>query len=114
MEQQRHLPLYPIPVCFTMSPVSQITRQQYHNAVMASQMDKSSQSMDGEVTKNELTELHDAVETSVVFTSVTSTAGGNPDCAVVVLNETSHMLNQQQNCVGLSRSNHSAHSEGPI
>lgn len=97
-----------------MPPVSQITRQQYHNAVMASQMDKSSQSVDSEVTKNELTELHDAVETSVVFTSVTSTAGGNPDCAVVVLNETSHMLNQQQNCVGLSRSNHSAHSEGPI
>lgn len=95
-------------------PVFQITRQQYHNAVMASQMDKSSQSTDSEVTKNELTELHDTVETSVVFTSVTSTAGGNPDCAVVVLNETSHMLNQQQNCVGLSRSNHSAHSEGPI
>lgn len=82
---------------------------------MASQMDKSSQSTDSEVTKNELTELHDAVETSVLLTSVSgSTAGGSPDCAVVVLNETSHMLNQQQNCVGLSRSNHSAHNEGPI
>lgn len=82
---------------------------------MASQMDKSSQSTDSEVTKNELSELHDAVEASVVFTSVTGSAGGNPDCGVVVLSETAHMLNQQQqNCVGLSRSNHSAHNEGPI
>uniref|UniRef100_A0A8C4NZ47 Metal transporter n=1 Tax=Dicentrarchus labrax TaxID=13489 RepID=A0A8C4NZ47_DICLA len=66
-----------------------VTRQQYQNAVMASRMDKTPQSTDSEFTKIELTltELHDG---------------------------TSHLLNQQQNCVGLSRSNHSAHNEGPI
>ncbi|TWW58624.1 Metal transporter CNNM2 [Takifugu flavidus] len=110
---QGYVPDYSVRACSDLQFIK-ITRQQYHNAVMASQMDKSSQTTDSEVTKSELTELHDAVETSVVFTSVTSTAGGNPDCAVVVLNETSHMLNQQQNCVGLSRSNHSTHNEGPI
>ncbi|XP_060947301.1 metal transporter CNNM2 isoform X4 [Limanda limanda] len=70
-----------------------ITRQQYQNAVMASRMDKTPQSTDNEFTKIELTltELHDAVETS-----------------------TSHLLNPQQNCVGLSKSNHSAHNEAPI
>ncbi|XP_029356352.1 metal transporter CNNM2 isoform X6 [Echeneis naucrates] len=70
-----------------------VTRQQYQNAVMASRMDKTPQSTDSEFTKIELTltELHDAVA-----------------------NETSHLLNQQQNCVGLSRSNHSTHNEGPI
>ncbi|XP_022611328.1 metal transporter CNNM2 isoform X6 [Seriola dumerili] len=70
-----------------------VTRQQYQNAVMASRMDKTPQSTDSEFTKIELTltELHDGVETP-----------------------TSHLLNQQQNCVGLSRSNHSAHNEGPI
>ncbi|CAG03347.1 unnamed protein product, partial [Tetraodon nigroviridis] len=111
---QGYVPDYSVRACSDLQFIK-ITRQQYHNAVMASQMDKSSQSTDSEVTKNELTELHDAVETSVLLTSVSgSTAGGSPDCAVVVLNETSHMLNQQQNCVGLSRSNHSAHNEGPI
>ncbi|XP_060947293.1 metal transporter CNNM2 isoform X3 [Limanda limanda] len=71
-----------------------ITRQQYQNAVMASRMDKTPQSTDNEFTKIELTltELHDAVETSA----------------------TSHLLNPQQNCVGLSKSNHSAHNEAPI
>ncbi|XP_022611327.1 metal transporter CNNM2 isoform X5 [Seriola dumerili] len=71
-----------------------VTRQQYQNAVMASRMDKTPQSTDSEFTKIELTltELHDGVETPA----------------------TSHLLNQQQNCVGLSRSNHSAHNEGPI
>ncbi|XP_053275355.1 metal transporter CNNM2 isoform X3 [Pleuronectes platessa] len=70
-----------------------ITRQQYQNAVMASRMDKTPQSTDNEFTKIELTltELHDAVS-----------------------NETSHLLSPQQNCVGLSRSNHSAHNEAPI
>ncbi|XP_040002147.1 metal transporter CNNM2 isoform X6 [Xiphias gladius] len=70
-----------------------VTRQQYQNAVMASRMDKTPQSTDSEFTKIELTltELHDGVETP-----------------------TSHLLNQQQNCVGISRSNHSGHNEGPI
>ncbi|XP_040002146.1 metal transporter CNNM2 isoform X5 [Xiphias gladius] len=71
-----------------------VTRQQYQNAVMASRMDKTPQSTDSEFTKIELTltELHDGVETPA----------------------TSHLLNQQQNCVGISRSNHSGHNEGPI
>ncbi|XP_061578799.1 metal transporter CNNM2 isoform X1 [Cololabis saira] len=86
-----------------------VTRQQYQNAVMASRMDKTPQSTDSEFTKIELTltELHDGVETPIVLS--TTTAG-----VPAVANETSHLLNQQQNCVGLSRSNHSAHNEGAI
>uniref|UniRef100_A0A087XIC7 Metal transporter n=1 Tax=Poecilia formosa TaxID=48698 RepID=A0A087XIC7_POEFO len=74
-----------------------VTRQQYHNAVMASRMDKTPQSTDSELTKIELTltEFHDGVA-----------------------NETSHLLTPQHNCVGqnlgLSWSNHSAHNEGPM
>ncbi|KAK2919328.1 hypothetical protein Q8A73_003699 [Channa argus] len=93
-----------------------VTRQQYQNAVMASRMDKTPQSTDSEFTKIELTltELHDGVETPVVVTTTASTTCTTPAVAIGVANETSHLLNQQQNCVGLSRSNHSAHNEGPI
>ncbi|XP_051240304.1 metal transporter CNNM2 isoform X2 [Dicentrarchus labrax] len=93
-----------------------VTRQQYQNAVMASRMDKTPQSTDSEFTKIELTltELHDGVETPAVVTTTASTTSTTPAVSVVVANETSHLLNQQQNCVGLSRSNHSAHNEGPI
>ncbi|XP_010184273.1 PREDICTED: metal transporter CNNM2-like, partial [Mesitornis unicolor] len=68
-----------------------ITRQQYQNALMASQMDKTPQSLDSETTKIELTlsELHD----------------GLPD-------ETANLLNEQ-NCV-THKPNHSMHSEGAI
>ncbi|XP_068445250.1 metal transporter CNNM2-like isoform X1 [Clinocottus analis] len=95
-----------------------VTRQQYQNAVMASRMDKTPQSTDSEFTKIELTltELHDGVETPtvvVVSTTASSTVTA-PAVSVSVANETSHLLNQQQNCVGLSKSNHSAHNEGPI
>lgn len=83
---------------------------------MASRMDKTPQSTDSEFTKIELTltELHDVVETPTVVTSTASTTSTTPAMSVVVANETSHLLNQQQNCVGLSRSNHSTHNEGPI
>lgn len=83
---------------------------------MASRMDKTPQSTDSEFTKIELTltELHDAVEPSTVVTSTASTTSTTPAVSVVVANETSHLLNQQQNCVGLNRSNHSTHNEGPI
>ena len=88
---------------------------------MASRMDKTPQSTDSEFTKIELTltELHDGVETpTVVVTSTagtTSTTSTTPAVSVTVANETSHLLNQQQqNCVGLNRSNHTAHNEGPI
>uniref|UniRef100_A0A3P9H013 Metal transporter n=1 Tax=Oryzias latipes TaxID=8090 RepID=A0A3P9H013_ORYLA len=86
-----------------------VTRQQYQNAVMASRMDKTPQSTDSEFTKIELTltELHDGVETPVMVNTMSSTTP-----AISVANETSHLLNQ--NCVGLSRSNHSAHNDGPI
>lgn len=78
-------------------------------------MDKTPQSTDSEFTKIELTptELHDGVEPPAVVV-VSSTATDTAGAAVSVANETSHLLNQQQNCVGLSRSNHSAHNEGPI
>ncbi|KAG9350511.1 hypothetical protein JZ751_026877 [Albula glossodonta] len=68
-----------------------VTRQQYQNALMASRMDKTPQSTDGEYTKIELTltELHD----------------GLPD-------ETANLLNQQQNCVAHSKPNHTMHNEG--
>ncbi|XP_056135709.1 metal transporter CNNM2 isoform X2 [Lampris incognitus] len=92
-----------------------VTRQQYQNALMASRIDKTPQSTDSEFTKIELTltELHDGVDapTVPISTSITLTTSAT---ATAVANETSHLLNQQQNCVGLSRSNHSAHSEGPI
>uniref|UniRef100_A0A8C9Y6G0 Metal transporter n=1 Tax=Sander lucioperca TaxID=283035 RepID=A0A8C9Y6G0_SANLU len=93
-----------------------VTRQQYQNAVMASRMDKTPQSTDSEFTKIELTltELHDGVETPAVVTTTASTTSTTPAVSVSVANETSYLLNQQQNCVGLSRSNHSAHNEGPI
>uniref|UniRef100_A0A3P9K3P7 Metal transporter n=1 Tax=Oryzias latipes TaxID=8090 RepID=A0A3P9K3P7_ORYLA len=86
-----------------------VTRQQYQNAVMASRMDKTPQSTDSEFTKIELTltELHDGVETPVMVNTMSSTTP-----AISVANETSHLLSQ--NCVGLSRSNHSAHNDGPI
>uniref|UniRef100_UPI003AAF0FB4 metal transporter CNNM2 isoform X9 n=1 Tax=Centroberyx gerrardi TaxID=166262 RepID=UPI003AAF0FB4 len=92
-----------------------VTRQQYQNALMASRMDKTPQSTDSEFTKIELTltELHDGVETPAVATT-TSTTSTTSAVAIAVANETSHLLNQQQNCVGLSRSNHSTHNEGPI
>lgn len=84
---------------------------------MASRMDKTPQSTDSEFTKIELTltELHDGVDLPpAAVTSGTTPAVTGPTVSVVVANETSHLLNQQQNCVGLSRSNHSAHNEGPI
>uniref|UniRef100_A0A3Q0RD80 Metal transporter n=1 Tax=Amphilophus citrinellus TaxID=61819 RepID=A0A3Q0RD80_AMPCI len=93
-----------------------VTRQQYQNAVMASRMDKTPQSTDSEFTKIELTltELHDGVESPAVVTTTATTTITTPAVAFAVANETSHLLNQQQNCVGLSRSNHSSHNEGPI
>ncbi|CAL9700696.1 unnamed protein product [Knipowitschia caucasica] len=92
-----------------------VTRQQYQNAVMASRMDKTPQSTDSEFTKIELTltELHhDGIET--VVPPSTCTSSSTPAVAIAVGNETAHLLNQQLNCVSLKRSNHSAHSEGPI
>ncbi|KAM9770345.1 metal transporter CNNM2 isoform 2-T2 [Menidia menidia] len=106
-----------------------VTRQQYQNAVMASRMDKTPQSTDSEFTKIELTltELHDGVDGAAVLAAaagaVLSAGGGGacppptgpaPAVAVAVANETSHLLSQQQNCVGLVRSNHSGHGEGPM
>ncbi|KAM4751247.1 metal transporter CNNM2 isoform 3-T3 [Anableps anableps] len=89
-----------------------VTRQQYQNAVMASRMDKTPQSTDSEFTKIELTltELHDGMETPAIVTTTASTTSTSPAMALAMANETSHLLNQQQNCVGLSRSNHNAHS----
>lgn len=82
---------------------------------MASRMDKTPQSTDSEFTKIELTltDLHD-VEPPAALTTTTTATSTTPAVAVAVANETSHLLSQQQNCVGLSRSNHSAHNEGPI
>uniref|UniRef100_A0A1A8R6M8 Metal transporter n=2 Tax=Nothobranchius TaxID=28779 RepID=A0A1A8R6M8_9TELE len=93
-----------------------VTRQQYQNAVMASRMDKTPQSTDSEFTKIELTltELHDRVEAPPLLTTMTSTTSPSPAVAISIANETSHLISQQQNCVGLSRSNHSTHNEGPI
>ncbi|XP_061087094.1 metal transporter CNNM2 isoform X2 [Conger conger] len=75
-----------------------VTRQQYQNAIMASRMDKTPQSTDGEYTKIELTltELHDGLA-----------------------DETSNLLNQQQpppqqNCVPHGKPNHTVHTEGAI
>jgi len=83
---------------------------------MASRMDKTPQSTDSEFTKIELTltELHDGVESPAVLTATACTASTTPAVAIAVANETSHLLNQQQNCVGLMRSNHSGHNEGPM
>ncbi|KAM6972594.1 metal transporter CNNM2 isoform 2-T2 [Aplochiton taeniatus] len=94
-----------------------VTRQQYQNALMASRMDKTPQSTDSEYTKIELTltELHDGVETST--TTTTTIAGPGPTTTTIaplLANETSHLLNQQQNCVGHGKGNHTAHNEGPI
>ncbi|XP_007543186.1 metal transporter CNNM2 isoform X2 [Poecilia formosa] len=97
-----------------------VTRQQYHNAVMASRMDKTPQSTDSELTKIELTltEFHDGVETPAIVTTTASTTSTSPAVAVAMANETSHLLTPQHNCVGqnlgLSWSNHSAHNEGPM
>uniref|UniRef100_A0A3B4BID9 Metal transporter n=1 Tax=Periophthalmus magnuspinnatus TaxID=409849 RepID=A0A3B4BID9_9GOBI len=94
-----------------------VTRQQYQNAVMTSRMDKTPQSTESsEFTKIELTltELHDGVETPTVVPTSTCTTSSTPAVAIAVGNETAHLLNQQLNCVSLNRSNHSAHSEGPI
>ncbi|XP_036402656.1 metal transporter CNNM2a isoform X1 [Megalops cyprinoides] len=69
-----------------------VTRQQYQNAVMASRMDKTPQSTDGDCTKIELalTELPDGLQ-----------------------DETANLLNQQQNCLPHAKSNHTVH-EGAI
>lgn len=98
-------------------PVFQVTRQQYQNAVMASRMDKTPQSTESEFTKIELTltELHDGVEPPPVVPTTASTTSSSPNpVSIAVANETSHLLTPQQNCVSLSRSNHSAHNEGPV
>nr|XP_061791593.1 metal transporter CNNM2 isoform X2 [Nerophis lumbriciformis] len=89
---QIYVPDYSVRACSDLYFIK-VTRQQYQNAVMASRMDKTPQSTDSEFTKIELTlnELRDALA-----------------------NEASHLLNQQHNCVGVSRSNHSVHNEGPI
>ncbi|XP_024914306.1 metal transporter CNNM2 isoform X2 [Cynoglossus semilaevis] len=94
-----------------------VTRQQYQNAVMASRMDKTPQSTESEFTKIELTltELHDGVEPPPVVPTTASTTSSSPNpVSIAVANETSHLLTPQQNCVSLSRSNHSAHNEGPV
>ncbi|XP_013865654.1 metal transporter CNNM2 isoform X2 [Austrofundulus limnaeus] len=93
-----------------------VTRQQYQNAVMASRMDKTPQSTDSEFTKIELalTELHDGVEAPPLLSTTACTMSPSPTVAITVANETSHLIGPQQNCVGLSRSNHSAHNDGPI
>ncbi|XP_061535733.1 metal transporter CNNM2 isoform X3 [Phycodurus eques] len=108
---QIYVPDYSVRACSDLYFIK-VTRQQYQNAVMASRMDKTPQSTDSEFTKIELTpnELRDGVETPTVVTSTATTA---PAVTVALANETSHLLNQQHNCVGMSRSNHSAH-EGPI
>uniref|UniRef100_A0A8C1F7A4 Metal transporter n=1 Tax=Cyprinus carpio carpio TaxID=630221 RepID=A0A8C1F7A4_CYPCA len=70
-----------------------VTRQQYQNAIMASRMDKTPQSSESEYTKIEmtLTDLHDGV-----------------------MDETTTLFNQTQNCVAHNKTNHTGHSEGAI
>ncbi|XP_023696010.1 metal transporter CNNM2-like isoform X1 [Paramormyrops kingsleyae] len=70
-----------------------VTRQQYQNALMASRMDKTPQSSDGEYTKIELT--------------LTELQDGLPE-------ETAILLNQQQNCLAHAKPNHTMHNEGAI
>ncbi|XP_062865488.1 metal transporter CNNM2 isoform X2 [Trichomycterus rosablanca] len=67
-----------------------VTRQQYQNALMASRMDKTTQTSDSEYTKIELTlsDLHDGVT-----------------------EETAILLNQTQNCVAHKKVNHTAQHE---
>ena len=86
-------------------------------------MDKTPQSTDSEYTKIELTltELHDAVDPGPVTAAaaVTLPAAAPPAAlgnAAVVTTETSNLLNQQQNCVGHNKANHShgVHNEGPV
>nr|XP_057947679.1 metal transporter CNNM2 isoform X1 [Doryrhamphus excisus] len=113
---QIYVPDYSVRACSDLHYIK-VTRQQYQNAVMASRMDKTPQSTDSEFTKIELTlsELRDGVETSAVVTSIAGTTAPAPAVTLPLANETSHLLNQQQhNCVGVSRSNHSAHKEGPV
>uniref|UniRef100_A0A8C2B7J1 Metal transporter n=1 Tax=Cyprinus carpio TaxID=7962 RepID=A0A8C2B7J1_CYPCA len=70
-----------------------VTRQQYQNAIMASRMDKTPQSSESEYTKIEmtLTDLHDGV-----------------------MDETTTLFNQTQNCMAHNKTNHTGHSEGAI
>ncbi|XP_030627481.1 metal transporter CNNM2a isoform X2 [Chanos chanos] len=70
-----------------------VTRQQYQNAVMASRMDKTPQSSDGEFTKMELT--------------LTEHADG-------AVEESTTLLIQQHNNTTTHRANHTAHGDGAI
>ncbi|XP_057698742.1 metal transporter CNNM2 isoform X2 [Corythoichthys intestinalis] len=112
---QIYVPDYSVRACSDLYFIK-VTRQQYQNAVMASRMDKTPQSTDSEFTKIELTlnELRDGMETPAAVTGMTGTATNAPTVTVALANEASHLLNQQHNCVGVSRSNHSVHNEGPI
>ncbi|XP_061889149.1 metal transporter CNNM2 isoform X1 [Entelurus aequoreus] len=112
---QIYVPDYSVRACSDLHFIK-VTRQQYQNAVMASRMDKTPQSTDSEFTKIELTlsELRDGVEPCAVVAGVAAPPPTPPAVTVPSANETSHLLNQQHNCVGVSRSNHSAHNEGPV
>ncbi|XP_076831611.1 metal transporter CNNM2a isoform X1 [Brachyhypopomus gauderio] len=70
-----------------------VTRQQYQNALVASRMDKTPQSSDGEFTKIELT-----------LTEPPDGAGA----------ESGSLLLQQQNSTGAYKLNHSPHSDGAV
>ncbi|XP_019744579.1 metal transporter CNNM2 isoform X1 [Hippocampus comes] len=105
---QIYVPDYSVRACSDLYFIK-VTRQQYQNAVMASRMDKTPQSTDSEFTKIELT-LNE-LETPI---TLAGTAGHAPAVTVALANEASHLLNQQHNCVAVSRSNHSAHNEWPI
>ncbi|XP_049575427.1 metal transporter CNNM2 isoform X1 [Syngnathus scovelli] len=105
---QIYVPDYSVRACSDLYFIK-VTRQQYQNALMASRMDKTPQSTDSEFTKIELTP--NELETSI---TLAGPAGHAPTVTVALANEASHLLNQQHNCVGVSRSNHSAHNEWPI